>query len=207
VIEVAFKYMPRQDRVKAIHKDAQRISTNWSKAFEKLRYELARIKATEVVIEAGYKASQVRADGWPYSSAKPEHGQVRVSFKKAGTLAMAFLCGGWREVEQNVYMIALTLERLRAIERYGCVQSEEQYRGWARLPAGNTIAMGEWATAEDALRWLASVAGFAATVSLRDLDQVYRAASRKAHPDLGGSDELMAKVNRAKEYIEKAVAR
>ena len=145
-VEVCFKYMAKRDGCKPVHKDAKSLRANWAKAFEKLRHELSRINATDVVVEAGYQAKQVRADGWPYSAAKPEHGQVRVSFKK-GELSMSFFYGSWPSTEMNAYMIALTLERLRAVERYGCVQSDEQYRGWAQLPPGQgkpPMAAGEW---------------------------------------------------------------
>ena len=201
-VEVCFRYMAKRADWKPVHKDAKGLRANWSKAFEKLRYELARIKATDVVIEAGYKPTQVRADGWPYSAARPEHGQVRVSFRK-GDLPMAFFFGGWTATEMNVYMIALTLERLRAVERYGCVQSDEQYRGWAQLPPGQgkapTVA-GEWASKHEADRWLREFAGNLFDVSI-GLDRVYRAAAMKAHPDRGGNADLMSKVTRARDFI------
>jgi hypothetical protein len=201
-VEVCFRYMAKRADWKPVHKDAKGLRANWSKAFEKLRYELARINATDVVIEAGYKPSQVRADGWPYSAAKPEHGQVRVSFMK-GSLSMSFFFGGWTATEMNAYMIALTLERLRAVERYGCVQSDEQYRGWAQLPPGQgkpSTAAAEWASIEKALLWLREIAGIPLTTAA-DPSGLYRAAAKKAHPDAGGSAELMSKVTRARDFI------
>lgn len=209
MIEVAFKYMAYQKGT-PLNKDgvqaARRSNPNWSKAFELLRYELARIKATNVIIEAGYKPNQVRADGWPYSNAKPEHSQVRVSFERSGT-PIAFLQVGFKAVEYNVWLIAMTLQALRAVDRYGCSQSGEQYKGWAQLPPGKeSIAAAEWSSVEYAMRFLCQI-GNGEVLSLlpADLDVVYRAAARKAHPDAGGSNELMAKVNRAKDYIERAV--
>ena len=123
MVEICFRYMPHTKDFRRVHKDALRMRgrVNWTKAFETLRYELARIKATDVVVEAGYKPDQLRSDGWPYSSAKSEHGQVRISFRKDGK-PMSFFFGGWSEVEYNAYMIALTLKALRAVDRYGCTQ-------------------------------------------------------------------------------------
>lgn len=208
MIEVAFRYMQDWTPFDRVHKDAKNLNANWSKAFEKLRYELARVNATNVVIEAGYKPDQVRADGWPYSNAKPEHSGVRVSFLKGGKLPLAFRYNGWKAVEMNVYMIALTLERLRAVERYGCTQSGQQYKGWAQLPPGANegrapIPAEEFASVEDAMRFLSRVAdGEVHTTLPVDLDLVYKAAARKAHPDRrGGDSELMSKVNRARDYV------
>lgn len=202
MIEVAFRYMEKQPW-KPVHKDSRNLRANWSKAFEKLRYELARIKAERVVVEAGYRPHQVRADGWPYSSAKPEHAQIRVSFTKDG-VPISFFFGGWSEPEMNAYMIALTLERLRAVDRYGCTQAGEQYRGWAQLPAGGGIAVAEWASVEDAMRFLSKVAdGEIHSTLAQDLPRIYREAARKAHSDAGGGDEQMAKVNRARDFVKK----
>lgn len=202
MIEVAFKYMAHQPW-KPVHKDSKGLRATWSKAFEKLRYELNRISAKDVVVEAGYKPSQVRADGWPYSNAKPDHGQIRVNYTRDG-IPFSFFFGGWKEPEMNAYMIALTLERLRAVERYGCAQGGEQYSGWAKLPPGGGIQTAEWASIEDAMRFLSKTAdGDVVSVLAKDLDMIYRQAARKAHPDAGGSNELMAKVNRARDFVER----
>lgn len=209
MIEVAFRYMPEQPQT-PLHKDSRGLKANWSKAFEKLRYELARIKATDVVVEAGYKPEQVRADGWPYSNAKPAHGDVRVSFKHNG-VPMAFTCAHWKQTELNAYLIAMTLERLRAIDRYGCTKSGQQYAGWSQLPPGTgrgPIVANAFATVEDAARFLLRTAklreGDVANViaSPDTLVTVYRAAAKVAHPDTGGNTETFARVNAAKEMIE-----
>lgn len=213
-MEIQFRYMEKKAKWTPIHKDARRIRAGWDKAFKALRYELSRIGATEVVLEAGYQHSQLRRDGLPISSAKAEHGQARVSFRKNG-VPMAYFCGAWTTLEQNVYMIALTLERLRAINRYACTHGSEQYKGWAQLPPGEgaggssaiaaaewASAAAEWASAADARKFLAAVGGFVEWDGV-DLTDLYRAAAKKAHPDAGGSVETMAKVNRARAFIEK----
>ena len=71
-------------------------------------------------------------------------------------------------------------------------------------------AVQEWATVEDAARFLLGVDGFPRP-SDDDIELVciapngtYREAAKKAHPDAGGSNELMAKVNRAKDFIDGA---
>jgi len=211
MIEVSFRYREKQP-IKSLSKEGIRSARSsrpgWSKAFELLRYELARIDAADVVIEAGYKPNQVRADGWPYSNAVPEHHQVRVSFRRSG-VSMSFFQGGFSSgadaVAYNVWLIGMTLQCLRAVDRYGCTQGGEQYRGWAQLPPGKpSIAAHEWASVEDAMRFLSKVGdGAVLSVLPADLPRVYRAAARKAHPDTGGSEDLMARVNRAKDFIEK----
>ena len=206
MVEVSFRYMAKQvanTNNKAGVASARQSKPPWSKAFEKLRYELARITAADVVIEAGYKPHQVRADGWPYSNAVPEHHQIRVSFK-TGKVSMSFfqgLFGGSIScVPYNVWLIAMTLEALRAVDRYGCTQGGEQYRGWAQLPGGSApIAAAEWANVEGARAFLGQMC---VLPSGTELSKLWREAAKVAHPDAGGSNELMAKVNRARDYIE-----
>jgi len=217
-LEIRFRYTPWQE-CRAVHRQALRIRATWSKAFAALRYELGRIGASDVVLESGYQLSQLRNDGLPYSNAKAEHGQARVSFKAAG-VPMSFFFGGWIDLEQNVYMIALTLKALRAVDRYGCTQDGQQYKGWAQLPPGPSgpAATAEFASLEDAARFLWGRAGWTDAKELERVEfrriitdpdvlrRVYRDVAREAHPDAGGSTELMAKVNRAKEFIERAGA-
>lgn len=210
-VEVCFRYMARQS-MKALDaagiRSARSAKPGWSKAFDLLRYELGRIGAAEVIVEAGYKPEQVRADGWPYSNARPEHHQVRVSFRR-GKVPMSFCQGGFSAIEFNVWLIGMTLQALRAVDHYGCTQGGEQYRGWAQLPSG--IAASEWANAEEAARWLVAQTTMSMTPAHvlgnpANLRLAFREAASKAHPDAGGSNELMSKVNRARDYIERSAA-
>lgn len=194
-----FQYMPKQP-AKALHKNAKGIRTTYVKAFAHLHYELRRIGATEVVIEHGYRPEQMRLDGKPYADAKPEHRQARLSFKVKG-MPLRFFQGGSDEFALNIYLISLTLERLRAVKRYGCTEDDQQYRGFAALPPGRSIVAAEWPSADEAMRWLCRTAGVVEGGALGLLDQVYPQAATRAHPDRGGSNELMAKVNRARDFI------
>lgn len=216
MVEVSFRYMERQGGVKLGSdgvRSARSSNPNWSKAFELLRYELHRIGAKDVVIEAGYKPHQVRADGWPYSNASPEHQQVRVSFKK-GNVPISFFQGAFSGsigcVPYNVWLIGMTLQALRAVDRYGCTRAGEQYRGWSQLPS--SIQAAEWSNVEEAARWLIAQASplmmrpEAIIGNPENLRIAYRHAANRVHPDKGGGHELMSKVNRAKDFIEKGSA-
>lgn len=141
-MDVRFKYMPKQP-IRGLGKDGVRSARaarpTWSAAFSRLKYELERISAADVVVEAGYKESAVRVDGWPRADARPEHSQVRVAFNLNGEPVSFFqggFGGGAAEVAYNVWLIAQTLKSLRAVDRYGCTKGREQYRGWSQLPPG-----------------------------------------------------------------------
>lgn len=178
----------------------------WSTTLDTLERELGHLKAKDIIVEVALDHNDIRNDGWPRSSASPRTPGVRVSFQsKHGPLS--YECATYKEWEQNMRAIALTLERLRAVERYGAVKGGEQYKGWAQLPPGTgTItppAPSEWRSVEDAMRFLCRTAGVVEGGDTAQLDQVYRQASRRTHPDLGGSTKESSRVNAARDFIEK----
>lgn len=200
-MDIMFRPMPEEPEWRALPKGCKP-RASYNRAFGLLRQELRAVEATDIIIEAGFNTNNIRNDGWPYSSAKPSHSTVRLGFKKKGKTPLSFTSGGHGDWVQNVYLIAMTLERLRAIERYGCVQGDEQYRGFSALPpGGSAIAAAEWASPMHASIWLGEVAKMEPS---RDLKLLYRAAAMAAHPDTGGSPELMSKVNRARDFIQQA---
>lgn len=185
------------------------VRPGYDKALNKLRYELGRIDAKEVVIEAGFSERQIRpTDGLPRGDQRPAHPVVRVTWKM-GNRPMSLVCGIWSDYVKNIYMIAMTLESMRAIERYGCVQGQQQYSGFAALPPGVGIPMNEWPNVEAAFGYLASIAGSDCRGRQHNaelLDELFQAAARNSHHDTpGGSVEKMAKVNRARAYIREAM--
>lgn len=210
--DITFRPMPDEPPYQALGKDC-RPDASHARMMKLLRYELTKIGATDVIIEAGFTADNIRQDGMPYSGARPSHSTVRLTFRKGGKTPMSFTCGGHDDWVQNLYLIAMTLERLRAVARYGCVQADQQYRGWAQLPPGGGIAAGEWLTLDAAARFLWIAAGwpendlekaqFRRVITDPEvLRRVYQDAAKVSHPDAGGTVAQMSKVNRARDFIE-----
>jgi hypothetical protein len=203
-MHITFRPMPVEPKWKKIDKSVFQMKPTPGTAMLKLKYELGRIGATDIVLEAGFTENQLRNDDYPRADARPSHSTIRITFKRQGTTPMSMTCGGAADWWFNVHLIASTLERLRAIERYGCVQGAEQYAGWNALPPSQPIAASEWASVEQACRFLADTGGLVYTGGTLDaamLDRFYEQAAKRAHPDVGGSNDLMAKVNRARAYI------
>ena len=98
-----------------------------------LERELLHLKAKDVVFEADCPSSEIRNDGRLRSSAKLRGPGIVVSFDSAkGPIRMP--CDKFTGWEDNLRAIALTLEHLRAVDRYGCTAHNEQYKGWTGLP-------------------------------------------------------------------------
>lgn len=179
-----------------------------------LERELEHLEATDIVIESGHTRTQIRNDGWPRGGSSPAFPDVRLYFRsKYGNLM--YECKIFESWEANLRAICLHLQNTRIdVTERGIGTGGEAYRGFAALPPGATspaIAGPEWAWPLGAAMFLA-LTGFGTydqtPVPIIDgaregptLDRLYREAARKAHPDAGGSNELMAKVNRARDFI------
>src|SRR3989304_1838427 len=84
-------------------------------------------------------SGQLRAGG----RTTTQHAGVEVSFEVPdgkGWRRLTFHTDAYPNVHANLHAIALGLEALRAVYRYGITSSGEQYAGWAALPAGEDLA-------------------------------------------------------------------
>jgi len=115
-----------------------------------LDHELAKLGATSVVIQVDCEPSEIRRDGMPRAGARMRSQFVVVSFDtRKGPLS--FPCDAFDAWTDNLRAIALGLEALRAVDRYGVTRNAEQYQGWARL-GGPAVPEPEFADAPRGLR-------------------------------------------------------
>lgn len=163
-------------------------TAGYSDTMNLLRRELTQIEASgpvviQVVTRRG--AADIRRDGAVRADAKIEHPGVRLSFKcKHGDLTYATdwieswgQRPGW---QQNLRAIALGLEALRKVDRYGIAASGEQYRGWLALEAPTTSS----ADAETVIRRYTD-AMYAPHMAL---PAIFRRARAVTHPDRNNGD-------------------
>jgi hypothetical protein len=156
--------------------------------------ELWQLDARDVVVELAIGEHDLRRDGWPRAGARPTFPGVRLAFgSRHGPLVYATdSCVMWQD---NLRSIALGLEALRAVDRYGVTRRGEQYRGWAAIEV-RPADMGP----EAAARIVAKLAGLAEAVCgeiVAAPSRYVRQAARNAHPDTGGSRELWLELQAA----------
>lgn len=150
--------------------------------------------------------SDVRLDGELRANAKPHSPAVGVSIEsRHGPLL--FVCDRFRHWQDNARAIALGLEALRKVERYGIVQSDEQYRGWQALPPGTPMPAAKM-TVEDAARLLCDATMGTIGESWEDIvrtrvgvNDLYREAVKLHHPDRGGDAAMFARLTEARELL------
>jgi hypothetical protein len=175
----------------------------WQSTLALLDKETTALGARLVVIQADVTEAEIRLDGMLRARARPGFPGVKLSFdSRHGPLTYA--TDAYEHWQANVRAIALSLQALRAVDRYGVSKSGEQYRGWTALPAGSPNGQ---MSVDDAARLLAGYAdaGVTAAAVLTDAEvrrAAYRRASLRTHPDHGGDPGAFARVTAARDLID-----
>jgi hypothetical protein len=160
-------------------------SSTYQRTLERLEYELEKLKAIDVVVQAGYDRQVIRNDGWPRSSATPRHPAVVLTFRsRESNQQYSFPCDTFTRFEHNLHAIAFTLEALRAVNRYGVTRGHEQYKGFAQIESAKP-----W-NVEDAAQFVAAKTGCKAEGVIEMASyyrEAYRIAAKMLHPDTGGN--------------------
>ena len=184
-------------------------SASWSATLSLLDRELCQLGAKNVVIQVSLTERDIRLDGYPRANARPDHPGVIVSLDSAyGPLS--YPCDTFTSWQDNLRAVALALESLRAVDRYGVTKRGEQYTGWKQLPVGRPTD--PTMTREQAAGFIQSYADpegripemCDALLAGRMVDACYKAAARKLHPDAGGSTEDFQRLQEAKRVLDGA---
>lgn len=186
----------------------------WAHTLNLLGRELEHLDAEHVVIEAGFQERDIRVDGMIKGNApQPAHPGVRIAFNsKYGPLVYATDAHDLRQ--HNVRAIALSLESLRQIDRYGVTRRAEQYTGWKAIGTGTPMPAGPSMTREQAAAFIAEhTLGRPSGSPMWTADQVltdpgaaaaaYRYAARRLHPDAGGTTAEFQQLQQAKAALDK----
>lgn len=133
----------------------------------------------------------LRADGWPRSGqAAPSDPGVAVYFRYHGK-PVCLACDQWTKVEDNLWAVALTLEAMRGIDRWGAAELEATFTGYAALPAPagrqwwDVLEVDQHTPSPDVIR------------------ASYRRLVKLHHPDAGGSADKFREVQEAYQAWEK----
>lgn len=158
-----------------------------------LERELRAANARSPVVQLALDPSQFRvSDGKPYANAIPTHPGVVLSFEK-GKMPLAFPCDTYLTWIENLRAIALALDALRRVDRYGVTKHAEQYRGWNALPPATPIVTPPTMTVEEAARYVGNEGGPVPWGDVMRSADAFRAAYRRAamkyHPDANAGAE------------------
>ena len=175
-----------------------------------LKRELDLMGARHVVITSDLPTKQ---DGSPYSTGSCDDPGVAVYFVLHGA-ERAFACDRWDRPAANLRAVGLTIQSLRAIERWGSAGMVTQaFAGFAALPAGesapNPASTPQKRTWREVFQFHVVNANGNPALRANALDIIrarYKALIRKAHPDAGGTNEAAAELNVALQEAERDLA-
>lgn len=165
--------------------------STWAATEQLLLREVQRLHGKNLVIEADFTERDIRLDGRPRANARPATPAVRIAFDSIhGPLTYA--TDRFTTWHDNVRAIALGLEALRKVDRYGITKRGEQYTGWKALPPSSNTPT----TQDEARRLLLDLAGFGDQHDdWQGWDdpaltrKVHRSARAAAHPDRHNGDQ------------------
>ena len=175
-----------RERTPEPKRKAARFKVSLTTAIDDLLHELDRLGAKYVTISTdcpGYTKSGV----WrPYADAVYNDPGVAVYFDLNGD-QMCMSCDCWELVDDNMRAIGLTIAAMRGIERWGA--SDAVNRAFTGFRHALPAAGDDWKT----------VLGLTKSATMNDVKQAHRRLAREAHPDQGGNEHEMVRINQAVE--------
>jgi hypothetical protein len=211
-----------------------RFDASWSDTQQLLARELDALRARpgSIVLQIeGVRERDLRIDGELRANATVPGPGVILSIDSRQHGALTWPCDtfegcyygkGVRKVgwQSNVRAIALGLEALRKVDRYGITSSGQQYTGWKQLGAGTPMPAARMSV-DEAARLLvqygevetaeypadpADLVCMAEAIGDRDAKECiggyYRRAAKRHHPDTGGDPDLFRRLTEARDVLE-----
>jgi hypothetical protein len=153
----------------------------WEQTLKLVKCEAEMLDATTLVIQVDADPNDIRLDGMLRARARVGFPGIKVSLdSRHGPLTYA--TDAYETWQANVRAVGLSMQALRAVDRYGVSTKGEQYRGWTAIDSG---ADAKRRAAQDLI---ASYGG------LRD-------ALFETHPDHGGTAEAFRAVQEARDVL------
>lgn len=140
-----------------------------------------------VIISTDCPISQ-RTSQFLVQRGEPADPGVAVYFRKKEK-PYVLACDRWDRVADNLRAIALTIEAMRGMDRWGVSEMLERvFQGFTALPAPDSP--------KPKRPWW-EILGLDPDCSIEEIEARWRNLAREAHPDRGGSNERMTALNLA----------
>lgn len=156
-------------------------------AVDRLEVELSRLGAKDAVLSTNLP--QRMSGGMSLDQRSISDPGAAVYFKLAKA-DRVLACDTFNTVAGNIAALAAHIEALRAIDRYGVGTIEQAFAGYTALGAAAEV---EW--------WI--VLSVPRSAPLASIEAAYRELAKKAHPDAGGSEAEMQRLNVARDAARK----
>jgi len=184
------------------HQPSERIHgkfrTTWQTLLDDLDRELWQVGAGDVTLQIDCPEQDIGRNGMPRADARIRSPGVVLRFDHGSLGRVEYPCDLYVDWWSNLRAISLTLNALRAVDRYGVTSTGQQYAGFRQLPDGSGRTP---LTPEQAADIIADASGMEAAAILEFAavrDVAIARALRATHPDSeGGSADNFDTVKRA----------
>lgn len=194
---------PQDERRKSKfgHRGSGQVSLSGALYF--LREELSRLGAANAVITSDLPT---RNDGLPYADGRATDPGIAVWFMlpddRGQMQERVFACDKWRTPAENMQAIALSIEAMRGLDRWGAGDVVARaFAGFNALPPGSGDEHAPPPKKRPWRRVFDIATNLNDVLTKDDLLALVRSRHRMqikaAHPDAGGSHELAAELNAA----------
>ncbi len=163
-----------------MYRGRSKFKTVFARTLRELAYEIGKLGAEAGVLEIDVPAEHFKRDGMPYLNAV--YGPRVVLSCDSDYGPLRYPCDTYDNWKDNVRAIALSLQNLRAVDRYGVTRRGEQYTGWKALPSSTAPTM----TTEYAAGVLSALSPYTDDMIIaekKSAREAVRAARSKTHPD------------------------
>lgn len=184
----------------AAQRKPTRFSAKWRETEQLLLEEVAHLDGRNLVVEVDVREQDLKLDGTLRANAREAATPAVVVAFESKHGPMLHRCDTFHapytfqgaDWQHNVRAIALTLQALRALGRYGAVETGQQYTGFKALPAGRAMPPSHM-TSDEAWSILGSFGDrpVAAQRAEGDPRAQYLRARAFAHPDRHDGDRTL----------------
>lgn len=184
-------------------------SATLGKTLSDLDRELRHLRCKHPVLEVAIAPEDFRLDGTPRASARASHPGVILSLPTTSVGPLRYATDVFWTWQDNLRAIALGMDALRRVDRYGITRRGEQYAGFKALPSGSGGPSAGGMTIEEAAELIAAAGShgrwkFAASEVIRNADvrrDAFRSAAKIAHPDAGGNRAFWDSLDQANRLL------
>lgn len=141
------------------------------------------IRITDVIISTNIRYTAAGTRDQNISRKDPDDTGVAIFFN-LDSRPHVLACDRWDTIADNIAAIAAHIEALRGQERWGVADLAQAFAGHTALPPPET-----W--------W--QVLGVPSNATLAQVEARWRELARTAHPDAGGTDAAMSRLNTARD--------
>ena len=159
---------------------------SWEAGIKEVRAELGRLGATDVTISMNIR---MKSEATPYAGqVHPKDRGIAVYFKLKGEFR-CLPCDKFATMGDNFHAIALTIEAMRALDRYGVGKSQQSFDGFKALPAVASSESEDWT----------AVLQIPANASESTIREAHIRQVRQVHSEGGDTSSAIARLNVARD--------